>query len=90
MSDSILDDLHIVSPRRVGRAAFSAIDALQAYTPKEQILGAGVVLVVLMRRYAVELPGDLLTIARNVLNRATEYVPELRGVERYVKNEHRN
>jgi hypothetical protein len=76
-----------VSPQKVARASFLAIDRFQEFEPHEQAAAAAVVLLTICEACAVE-PQDVFVAVKNLLMDEREGKREqFRAVQAYVENE---
>jgi hypothetical protein len=80
------DRLASVSPGQAGNAAYAALDQLQKFRPEEQVAAAAVLFLLLTRKFETH-PGNVLQVGSNIISRAMETTPELRGVLGYLKHE---
>lgn len=86
MRDFSFERLASMSPGRAGQAAMAAITKVQDYSPEEQAAAAAVMFLLLTRKYEAH-PGNVLNVGSNIISRALEQTPELRGVFAYIANE---
>jgi hypothetical protein len=80
------DRLNGVDPNKAGQAALAVIDRLQNYAPEQQLAGAAITFVLLLKKYQQH-AGNVLTVANNLMDRTVQHVPQLGAMRDYVRYE---
>ena len=78
--------LGFADPQTTGHAAMGAITGVQGFPSRERAVALGVVFLLLCRHMDTH-PGNVLSTAQNILNDDPKFIPELRGVQDYIKHE---
>ena len=86
-SKSSLDlaELGSVNAANVGSLACKLVDRVQKFPHTEQAAAFGVAVLLISQKLGCR-PGDLLQTGDNILKKAAEKNPEMRGLRAYVEN----
>jgi hypothetical protein len=75
-----------VKAGHAGQAAMGVIDSAQRHPAPVQAVGVALAFVLMMKHLGTH-PGDVLSVAQNILDSDLQHQPEIRAVREYVKKE---